>query len=238
MDPLLPAARHPGLRRPHRAQRGHAAGPGRGAPLDHTRGIQRGPGARPARTRTARRPARHLPRMAARRRAWGHDRGHRLRDPVIPDGARARVVVPALRRAALDAGGVLRHRRRGYRDHRPRRDQARRAHGRSRPPACLGHAGQRGRGGLDRARAGVGVRAERARGAAVPPGSPICSCRDGGTARPAVGLVGHGAARCRRPGDPGTGVRLLRQSVAGGVRQRPRGNSVSAWWRGDFASDG
>ena len=57
-------------------------------------------------------------------------------------------------------------------------------------------------------------------------------------ALPAVGLVGDGAAWRGRPGDAGPGIHLLRQGVAGGVRQRSRGVAVPARRRGDVRSVG
>ena len=85
------------------------------------RGLQGRARARAARARAAGRAARDLPRLAARRRARRDARRGRVRPAVVPDGARALGALRRVRRAAVDAGRVLRHRRRGDRDHRAQR---------------------------------------------------------------------------------------------------------------------
>ena len=59
----------------------------------------------------------------------------RLRPAVVRDGARALGALRPLRRPGLDAGRVLRHRRRGHRDHRAQRAQAHEADARAGPAA-------------------------------------------------------------------------------------------------------
>ena len=64
----------------------------------------------------------------------------------------------ALRRAVVDAGRVLRHRRRGHRDHRAQRAQAREADARQGPAAVGAVRGERRRHRVDRVRDRLAVR--------------------------------------------------------------------------------
>ena len=155
---VLPAPGHVRLRRPDRARRLHAARPGREARLDLEEGLRRRAGAGAARARPARRAARHLPRLGEGPRVRRHRGRGRLHPAVVRDGPGALGALRALRRAALDAERVLRHRRGGHRHHRAQRAQAREDDARQGPPAVGAVRGQRRRHGLDGVRDHLVVR--------------------------------------------------------------------------------
>ena len=123
---------------------------------------------------------------------------------VVLHGGRDLDGVRALRRALVDAGALLRHRRRRDRDHRDRRVQARALDQQARPAAVGDLRRARARHGLGAGRARGVLRAGRAR--------RRCSCARG----PA------GARRSsRRSGRRSSlGDRLVRRAV---VRERRRG---------------
>ena len=135
---VLPAPRHARLRRPDRARRLHAARPRRDArgwisKQDYKEGLalaQLAPGPLAAQLAiylgwaARRRPRRHAGRASpssCRRSSWC---------------SALSALYVALRRPALDAGRVLRHRRRGHRHHRAQRLQAREDDARARTACC------------------------------------------------------------------------------------------------------
>ena len=91
------------------------------ARLDLEEGLRRGPRAGAARARAARRAARDLLGWVRAGVLGATLVARRLHPAVVRDGAGALGALRALRRAALDAGRVLRHRRGGHRDHRAQR---------------------------------------------------------------------------------------------------------------------
>ncbi len=115
---------HLRLRRSYRARRLHAPRPRRAAQMDLRDRLQGGPGAFAAHARPARRAARDLSRLRAlphQRRDFGR---HRVCPAVVFHGDRDRRRLCRLRRAYVDAGGVLRRGRFGDRHHCDKRLQA------------------------------------------------------------------------------------------------------------------
>src|SRR5207237_1325128 len=82
--PLLPLSREPGLRRPGRAHRVHAARPRRAPALVHPGGVPEIARALPAGAGPARRPARDLPRLRPLAGPRRHAGLPRVRPALVP----------------------------------------------------------------------------------------------------------------------------------------------------------
>src|SRR5256714_8532913 len=225
VSPLLPAARHAGVRRADCARRTHATGPGGAAQLDRRAGVQGGSRLRAARPGPARGTARDLPRLGAwpgARRDVGRDR---VRGALVSHGARVIRAVRPLRRAAMDARVVLRDRRRGHCHHRPQRAETRADDVGPRSPALDALRGERGGDGLDRVRDHLGLPGVRARADAAPR-----TADDSGAPRSRAS-TGRSRDRrqSRRPGVGGSTLEdsyVLRWRQPCRVRKRARDRAV------------
>ena len=198
---------------------------------------ERGPRARAARARAARRAARHLPRLAPRRRARRDAGRRRLRAAVVPDGARALRGSTSLRRAVVDAGRVLRHRRRRHRDHRAQRLQAHEEHARQdRLLWALFLVSALVTAWTESELVWLFVLSRRRRRSSREPAAPAGRC-DGVAGRP---CRGSSPACTDRPsaGRLWKIVLVLRRSRRVRVRQRPRDRAVPARRRRERAPAG
>src|SRR5438552_1199364 len=225
VSPLLPAARHTGVRRADCARRTHATGPGGAARLDQRAGVQGGPRLCAARAGPARGPARDLPRVGAGPGA-GRDAGRdRVRGALVSHGARFIRAVRPLRGTAVDARVVLRDRCRRHRHHRPQCAETCADDAGPRSSALDALRRERGGDGLDRVRDHLGLPAVRARADAAPrtadnAGDP--------RSRASAGRSGD-RCRSRRPGVGGNTLedsRVFRRRQPLRVRKRARDRAV------------
>ena len=110
--------------RAHRTRRIHATRSGRRAGLGESRRLSGWPGVGPTRARSPGRSTRHVSRLRPRRCPRRHDRCDLFCAAILSHGVGPLVRVRGLRRAAVDAGTLLRHWRRRDRHHCPLNTEA------------------------------------------------------------------------------------------------------------------
>src|ERR1700733_542434 len=204
----------------------YAAGPRRRPRVGSQRGLSGGSRAGAACARPSGCPTHNLSRLHSRRCARCYGRGRGVRLAIVPDGAWALRGLRSLRRAALDAGDVLRNRSSGNRDHRSFRVQTHEANAGERQVA-LGNI--RGAGSLN----SVDLPRDHLAFSARWSSEPICQ----GFSQPFAGqkygvvvLRARNSSDIRRKQHTVVDLRLLREGRTLCVRKRTRCCALPLRW--------